>query len=94
MALARLHLLWGRELPKAVEYARGAADRHPSVATCLLLAEACNASGDRDAAREALARAVELAPDEPVVREMYESYLEQEADGEPVESEGNSSDAP
>ncbi len=92
VALCELHLDLERDPARALRYAQAAVERDASPANHVLLAMARNLDGDPAGARQALARAVELAPEEPHFRRLYESFTHEEnaQEGEAREQESES----
>ena len=71
--LARLFLVTGRELPRALELARKAADLAPAAAENYFVRSwARDRNGDKAGALADLKKAVELEPDNPMYRQKYQ----------------------
>jgi tetratricopeptide (TPR) repeat protein len=74
--LVRIYLGSGQRLPRALEFTSKLVGLEPSAANYDLLAWAHYANGQIDRAREASARSIELAPDNPVFRARYNRLKE------------------
>jgi tetratricopeptide (TPR) repeat protein len=72
--LAQLHLRGDGDLDRARTLARKAVDLEPIAANYIVLAEACDKTGDRPAALAAMRRAVALEPGNPRYQRIYALY--------------------
>jgi tetratricopeptide (TPR) repeat protein len=71
-SLARLYVIMGRNVDQAVVHAETAVELAPRAPNYAILSQACAKNGNHEGALRAIARAVELAPNDKRYRDMQE----------------------